>query len=118
MDLRHAHIQVSDMSKSRHFYESFFEFEEDIVCSENEVFLKNKKGFVLGLDKVEKPEILPKWFHFGFSCESKKESERINSLLMDAQCDIARELTTFENGDMNLYVNDPDGTSLEIYFNV
>ena len=66
MNLSHCHIQVRDMTAARRFYEGAFEFQEDFVCDENEIFLRNSSDFVLGLEKVENPEILPKWFHFGF----------------------------------------------------
>jgi len=118
MDLRHAHIQVKNMEKSRSFYENNFGFKEDFVCDADEIFIKNEKGFVLGLNRMDQPDILPKWFHFGFSCSSKEEIESIFKKFKSSNYDIKRELTIYENGDMNFYVNDPDGTSIEVYYNI
>lgn len=117
MDLRHAHIQVKDMKKARQFYESFLGFSEDFICDENEIFLKNKFGFVLGIDRKENPEILPSWFHFGFSCQSEAEIRECHQSFIERGVKISRELSTYGNGDMNFYVHDPDGHSIEIYFN-
>ncbi len=115
MNLSHCHIQVRDMEKARRFYEDVFEFKEDFICDEDEVFLRNSADFVLGLEKVGNPETLPSWFHFGFDTKTEAKLrevfERINSLGYP----IRREIKDFGNS-VNFYCNDPDGTQIEVYF--
>jgi catechol-2,3-dioxygenase len=116
MDLSHCHIQVRDMKAARHFYESVFEFKEDFVCDENEVFLRNSSDFVLGLECLENPEVLPKWFHFGFDAKSEEKLLQVFERIKGLDYPIRREIKDFGDS-VNFYYTDPDGTQIEVYFN-
>lgn len=116
MDLSHCHIQVRNMEAARQFYEGIFEFKEDFVCDENEVFIRNSADFVLGLERVENPEILPKWFHFGFDAKTEQKLLEVFQKLQTFGFPIRREIKDFGDS-VNFYCTDPDGTQIEVYFN-
>jgi catechol-2,3-dioxygenase len=116
MNLSHCHIHVKDMAAARKFYEEVFEFVEDFVCDESEVFLKNSSNFVLGLERVENPEILPKWFHFGFSVESNEKLIQVRERIQKLDFPVLRDITDFGDS-VNFYCADPDGTRIEVYYN-
>ncbi len=116
MDLSHCHIQVRDMKAARRFYEGAFEFKEDFVCDEDEVFLRNSSDFVLGLERVENPEVLPKWFHFGFDAKSEAKLREVFERIKSLGLPIRREIKDFGDS-VNFYCSDPDGTQIEVYFN-
>lgn len=104
------------MKAARHFYESAFEFKEDFICDENEVFLRNSSDFVLGLERVYNPEALPKWFHFGFNAKSEKKLLEVYERIKKLGSPIRREIKDFGDA-VNFYCTDPDGTQIEVYFN-
>lgn len=116
MNLSHCHIQVRDMKAARRFYEEAFDFKEHEVCEEDEVFLRNSSDFVLGLERVERPETLPKWFHFGFDTKSETKLREVCEKLQRLGYPIQREIKDFGDS-MNFYCVDPDGTQIEVYFN-
>jgi catechol-2,3-dioxygenase len=116
MNLSHCHIQIKDMAVARRFYEGVFEFKEDVVCDENEVFLRNSADFVLGLEKVENPEVLPKWFHFGFDVKNEEKLREVFSRVKELGFPVLREIMDFD-ASMNFYCADPVGTQIEVYFN-
>lgn len=115
MDLNHFHLQVNDVAQARRFYETFFEFSEDFVCDENEVFLKSRSGFYLGLEKRDNAQPLPSWFHFGFELDSETAVHDLYKRMLSEGVKIQRELKDF--GDMiQYYCVDPDNHRIEIYF--
>lgn len=114
MDLNHFHLQAKDVQKTKLFYESYFEFKE-IFSNENKVYLLNRDGFTLGLDKPERQEPLPAWFHFGFSVDSQAQLRSLyqrmsmNGVVMLGGLNLADD-------PMNFYCKDPDGNTIEVYF--
>lgn len=115
MDLSHCHIHVRGMKASRRFYEGAFEFKEDFVCDENEIFLRNSSGFVLGLERVDHPEALPKWFHFGFDAKSEEKLKQVFERVKTLGFPFCREIKDFGDS-VNFYCTDPDGTQIEVYY--
>ncbi len=116
MDLNHFHIQVTDMSVARTFYETFFEFSEDLVCGEDEIFIRNRQDFVLGLERVANPESLPSWFHFGFGIQDEIPLKSLFEKMKNAGVKITRDLQDFGDS-INFYCVDPDGNKIEVYYN-
>ena len=114
MDLNHFHLQVKDMQTTKSFYEAYFEFKE-IFSNDNRVYLLNRKGFTLGLDKPALPDPLPAWFHFGFGVDSEAELRKLfqrmsmNGVVMQGGLNVADD-------PMNFYCKDPDGNAIEVYF--
>lgn len=104
------------MVAARRFYEGVFEFKEDFVCDENEVFLRNSSDFVLGLERVDKPETLPKWFHLGFDAKTEQKLREVFGRMKQLGFPVLREIKDFDTS-MNFYCEDPDGTQIEVYFN-
>ena len=104
------------MPTARRFYEQIFDFKEDFVCDENEVFLRNSFDFVLGLERVDEPETLPKWFHFGFDAKSESKLHQVLNKMKELGYPILREIQDFGDS-VNFYCTDPDGTQIEVYFN-
>lgn len=116
MDLSHCHVQVSNMNRAREFYEKLFEFSEDYVCNRDKIFLRNKHDFVLGLERVENPETLPSWFHFGFDAKSVEKIRAVFQRVKELGFEIKSEIQ--DSGDpINFYCADPDGNSIEVYYN-
>lgn len=116
MDLNHFHVQVTDMPLARKFYEGHFEFREDLVCHEDEVFLRNKEDFVLGLERVDKMDPLPTWMHIGFGCRTEEEIRAKFQEVQDSGAKIVRELTDYGDS-MAFYCLDPSGNKIEVYYN-
>jgi len=114
MNLTHCHIQVKDMPRARHFYEGVFEFFEDFVCDEDEVFLRNQAGFVLGMERVGSPESLPRWFHFGFDTGSEAKLREVFARVRAGGYAVKREIKDFVD-TVNFYCEDPDGNQIEVY---
>ena len=116
MNLSHCHIQVKDMALARRFYEQVFEFREDFVCDEFEVFLRNGADFVLGLEQVPNPETLPSWFHFGFDVKKEAKLREVFDRVRSGGFTVRREIKDFGES-VNFFCQDPDGTKIEVYFN-
>src|SRR5688500_17711472 len=115
MDLSHCHIQVRDIEASRRFYEGVFGFKEDLVCDENEVFLRNSHDFVLGLERSGNPEALPGWFHFGFDAKSEEKLREAFEKVKELGFPIRRGIKDFGDS-VTFQCADPDGTQIEVYF--
>ena len=114
MNISHCHIQVHDMALARRFYEGVFEFQEEYVCDENKVFLRNDANFILGLDKVENPERLPDWFHLGFDAKTELKLREVFEKVRSSGFTIKQEISEQDN-PINFYCIDPDGNNIEVY---
>jgi catechol-2,3-dioxygenase len=117
LDLNHLHLFVRDLKRSRNFYETAFGFKPQAQYGQDLVFLKNRHGFDLALDRVDSVEKLPKGFHFGFSFESREELEEMHGRMKAAFPD------SLESGEVrdheswsNFTCLDPDGNAIELYW--
>ena len=113
MNLSHCHIQVKDLAIARRFYMDVFEFSTEF-CDLRRAFLKNGAGFVLGLECLDCPEILPKWFHLGFDAKSAEKVQNIFQKLQSFGYQIHGKIN-IDDDPINFYCADPDGNQIEVY---
>jgi catechol-2,3-dioxygenase len=114
MNLSHCHIQVKDLAIARRFYEEVFEFSVEF-CDQHRAFLKNSADFVLGLECLEKPDVLPNWFHLGFDTKTETKLREVFHRLQSMGYRINGAINLADN-PVNFYCADPDGNQIEVYY--
>jgi catechol-2,3-dioxygenase len=114
MDLNHLHLHVHQLSLAQRFYERYFDFEE--IARHGEIlFLRNNEGFDLTLIEEEDPDLFPEWFHFGFRLEGPEDVTEMYRRMRRGKITIVDELTEDEDY-VNFRCADPDGNSIEVYW--
>jgi catechol-2,3-dioxygenase len=116
MTLSQCHMQVKNMAKARKFYEGVFEFSEHMAFDDDEVVLRNSEGFIIELEKVDKPEALPLWFFYGFDVKNEAKLKEIHDRVKKLGFSVLREIQDLDE-EVNFYCADPDGIQIKVYFN-
>src|SRR3989344_9288788 len=101
MNLSHCHIQVKDLAVACRFYEDIFNFSVEFR-DQRRAFLRNRADFVLGLECLEKPEILPKWFHLGFDAKMEMRLREVFHKIQSMGYQIHGEIN-LSNNPVNFY---------------
>ena len=114
MDLNHLHLHVRDLERSQRFYETYFDFHERVRHGDI-LFLQNAEGFDLALVPDREPAALPGWFHFGFRMPSAASVREFHARLAAAGERLPRPLVD-EEDLVSLRVSDPDGYTIEVYW--
>lgn len=114
MDLNHLHIAVSDLDRSKRFYETYLGFKERTYHGTT-AFLSNSEGFDLALDPDYVPERLPKWFHMGVRLKSPDQVKVLFGMFENGSEHILRKLEEYPD-HVFFHVVDPDGYKIEIYW--
>lgn len=116
MDLNHLHLTVRDLEASKDYYSKVFDFYEKARLGADLLFLKNKEGFDLALNRGEIVSAFPDCIHFGFSFTSQDE---LLAIYMKAH-KVFPKLFPEEPKDRGGYLScvgfDPDGYHIELYW--
>ena len=114
LDLNHLHLHVRDLERSQRFYEAHFGFHERVRHGDI-LFLRNDDGFDLALIPDPQPAALPGWFHFGFRLPTEAAVREFQARLVAAGERLPRPLVD-EEDMVSLRVCDPDGYTIEVYW--
>jgi len=90
MTINHLNLIVRDVSEAVNFFESYFDFNCELIKGENIVsVLKNKENFTLVLmcDKNNQATY-PKDFHIGFMVNSVEAVDTLHKKLVDGNIEI------------------------------
>lgn len=114
MNLNHLHLKVASVERSQAFYARFFGL-RPLVTHGDILFMRDGAGMDLALAPAAAPEPLPDWFHFGFRLESGGAVKALHRDLVDAGVAIKQPL--LDEPDFVVFrCNDPDGYSIEVYW--
>jgi catechol 2,3-dioxygenase-like lactoylglutathione lyase family enzyme len=109
----HVGITVTDLDRSRRFYESNFPFDPNLARSypDGTLILRDADGFALALRPGEKAPA-DEFLHFGYSCSGPEEVRALRERLLGA----GEMLTEDEDSEsfVSIKVTDPDGYRVEI----
>ena len=114
MQVNHLHLHVTDLDRSRAFYERWFGFEEHVRHGDI-LFLRDAGGLDLALAPDDTPASLPAWFHFGFRLESGDAVRALRTEMEAEGVAMATELFDYEDL-VSFRCTDPDGYAIEIYW--
>ena len=114
MDLNHLHLHVKDITRSRRFYEQYFNFREHIWHGDI-LFLRNENKFDLALYPEKGEWKFPEWFHFGFRLDSLEGIKQLYDKMKAGKVIINTELETYDDF-VFFRCFDPDNYKLEIYW--
>ena len=84
MNLLHLGLPVSDVPRSRQFYETYFGFDPATAeqYDDGTVIIRNSDGFDLALHAVGDAGRLPEFLHFGFKV---RDTNAVRTLLAPAE---------------------------------
>jgi catechol 2,3-dioxygenase-like lactoylglutathione lyase family enzyme len=114
MNINHLHLKVRSVERARAFYERFFGL-TDFVWHGEMLFMRDDAGMDLALAPAEHAEPMPAWFHFGFRLEDADAVKALHDEMTAEDVPLSEPLTTA--GDLTFFrCADPDGYSIEVYF--
>jgi catechol 2,3-dioxygenase-like lactoylglutathione lyase family enzyme len=112
MTLGHIQLNTPKLEEQVSFYEKYFDFKRK--KHGKGWFLWNRAGFLMAVNPLEEPPIMPPWFHIGFRFESKVEVHALYEKL---------KLDGFSVGELDNYDDymqfrfpDPTGYVVEIFW--
>jgi len=109
----HVGITVTDLDRSRRFYEKYFRFDPGQARDypDGTLILRDADGFALALHPgAGAPD--DEFLHFGYSCSGREEVRALRERLLGA----GEMLTEDEDSEsfVSIKVTDPDGYRVEI----
>jgi catechol 2,3-dioxygenase-like lactoylglutathione lyase family enzyme len=116
MNLLHLGLPVSDVPRSRQFYETYFGFDPATAeqYHDGTVIIRNSDGFDLALHAVGDVGRLPEFLHFGFKV---RDTDAVRTLLGRLKAD---GIEIIEELDTPAYVGfkclDSDEFPVEVYW--
>jgi catechol 2,3-dioxygenase-like lactoylglutathione lyase family enzyme len=109
----HVGITVTDLNRSRRFYESNFPFDPDLARSypDGTLILRDADGFALALHPGDEA-VADEFLHFGYTCSGPEEVRALRERLLRE----GEMLTDDEDSEsfVSIKVTDPDGYRVEI----
>lgn len=115
MDLNHLNLRVRDAVACRDFYCGHFGF-EPAYEADGGYFLRNAEGFLLAVTPVAGHGVLPPGFHIGFGLGDGEAVRAAHRRLGAAGVPVG-ELEV-EEGYVTFRGWDPDGTEIEVFWEV
>lgn len=116
MRLNHLDLFVSDVSKARGFFETFFGFHCEATKGKDALsILKDESGFVLVLSQFRKdsPTQYPTDFHIGFLLETQQAVRDTYERFTSAGVEIVYPLNE-RRGSLMFYCRVPDSVLIEV----
>ena len=115
MRLNHLNLTVPEGSKTREFFETYFEFRCVAARGRDAIaVLVDESGFILTLNNFEKASEVtyPGAFHVGFNQESRERVDEIHARLMAGGFD--PEPPREFHGAWTFYLRAPGGFLVEV----
>jgi catechol 2,3-dioxygenase-like lactoylglutathione lyase family enzyme len=110
----HVALAVSDQARSRHFYETYFEFEPETawVADDGVLLIEGPNDVTLALGETEEAIQLPSFLHFGFRSAADPDEVRAFRDRLAAE---GVEIVGFWNEPdyVSVKCRDPDGYVIE-----
>ena len=112
--MTHIALAVSDQARSRHFYETYFEFDPATawVAEDGVLLIEGAGDVTLALGETDEPIRLPSFLHFGF--RAAVDADEVRSFRDRLAAD-GIEIADFrdEPDYVSVKCKDPDGYVLE-----
>jgi catechol 2,3-dioxygenase-like lactoylglutathione lyase family enzyme len=112
--MAHIALAVRDQERSRHFYETYFDFDPVTarVAEDGVLLIEGPDGILLALAQTDEPIQLPSFLHFGFRvAESPAQVRAFRDRLAGDGIEIVEE--SDETGYVSIKCRDPDGYVIE-----
>jgi len=101
----HLAIPVRDQSRSRRFYEAYFD---------GVLMLHNAQGFALALGPSTEPIVRPSWMHFGVRLLAREDVLTLRTRLVGDGIELIEEWD--ESDYASIKCRDPDGYIIEAFW--
>jgi catechol 2,3-dioxygenase-like lactoylglutathione lyase family enzyme len=112
--MAHIALAVSDQARSRHFYETYFEFDPATawVADDGVLLIEGRGDVTLALGETDEPITLPAFLHFGFRAAADPDEVRA---FRDRLAGDGIEIAEFwdEPDYVSVKCRDPDGYVIE-----
>jgi catechol 2,3-dioxygenase-like lactoylglutathione lyase family enzyme len=112
--MAHIALAVSDQARSRHFYETYFEFDPATawVADDGVLLIEGRGDVTLALGQTDEPITLPAFLHFGFRAAADPDEVRA---FRDRLAGDGIEIAEFwdEPDYVSVKCRDPDGYVIE-----
>ncbi|WP_328467960.1 VOC family protein [Actinoplanes sp. NBC_00393] len=116
MQLAHLGLPVTDLARSRRFYETYFGFDPATAqrYDDGTVIIRNRQRFDLALHPCAAVGAVPEFLHFGFRLDRRDDVRALKERVADDQVPVVEwddepELCSFK-------CLDPDGHRVEVYW--
>jgi catechol 2,3-dioxygenase-like lactoylglutathione lyase family enzyme len=112
--MAHIALAVTDLERSRRFYETYFDFDPQTarVADDGVLLIEGPDRILLALGETEETIQLPRFLHFGFrSAESPAHVQAFRDRLAKDGVELAEE--SDEAGYVSVKCRDPDGYVIE-----
>jgi catechol 2,3-dioxygenase-like lactoylglutathione lyase family enzyme len=111
--MAHIALAVTDLERSRRFYETYFDFDPQTarVAEDGVLLIEGPDEILLALGKTEEPIRLPRFLHFGFRAESPAAVRAFRDRLVENGVELVEEWD--EAGYVSVKCRDPDGYVIE-----
>lgn len=114
MQLNHLHLHVSNVARSRDFYERFFGLRDHVMYGDI-LFMTDEGRFDLALAPAQHIEPFPGWFHFGFRLPDAEHVRRLHADMTASNVPIVQDLED-QDDLVSFRCQDPDGYTIEVYW--
>jgi catechol 2,3-dioxygenase-like lactoylglutathione lyase family enzyme len=116
MQLAHLGLPVTDIERSRRFYETYFGFDPATAqqYDDGTVIIRDSGHFDLALHPSTDIGELPQFLHFGFRLDDADEVRRLRGRLESDQVTVIEFYD--EPALCSLKCLDPDGHRVEVYW--
>jgi len=112
--MAHIALAVEDQARSRHFYETYFEFDAETawIAADGVLLIDGPGEVTLALGETKEPITLPAFLHFGFRAATNPNEVRALRDRLDRD---GIEIAAFsdEPDYVSVKCKDPDGYMIE-----
>lgn len=112
--MAHIALAVTDLERSRRFYETYFDFDPQTarVAEDGVLLIRGPDDILLALSETEEPIQLPRFLHFGFrAAESPADVRAFRDRLAEDGVELVEEWD--EPDYVSVKCRDPDGYVIE-----
>ena len=107
--MNHLALATHDLAATSAFYRRYFGFVE----GPGPWMLRGKDGFVLTIDEVPEPVVVPSWFHHGFVLADRAEVDALHARLVEDGVLIV-DPPKLQGATVCFFCKDPAGLLVEV----